>query len=147
MRTPAAIFSVASRRKFARASSGVAPSATHRNGSPTRAWYPLSPFGSISTGISMTRSSTRNSFVLISQRNGPVQRHGAVTDGSSFFRENSRQNAGDRLALDQLARLVQVVVDDRRRVDADRVVDRRQKLARMDRVLQRGRGCLVRLAP
>src|SRR5262245_14596017 len=31
---------------------------------------------------------------------------------------SSRQEAGDRLALDQFARLVQVVVDDRVRVDA-----------------------------
>ena len=42
-------------------------------------------------------------------------------------------------ALHQLARLVEVVVDDRLRVDADGVVDRRQQLARVDRVLERGR--------
>jgi hypothetical protein len=44
--------------------------------------------------------------------------------------------------LDQLAGLVEVVVDDRLRVDAEGVVDRRQQLAGMHRVLERGRGGL-----
>ena len=51
----------------------------------------------------------------------------------------SGEQVRHRLGLDQLARLVQVVVDDRVRVDADGVVDRRQQLAGMDRVLERGR--------
>src|SRR5206468_1271553 len=59
---------------------------------------------------------------------------------------DSAEDAGDRLALDQLARLVEVVVDDRVRLDPDAVVDRRQKLGRVDRVLDRGAGGLVRLA-
>ena len=39
----------------------------------------------------------------------------------------------------QLAGLVQVVVDDRVRLDAEGVINRGQKLARMDRIFQRGR--------
>ena len=46
-------------------------------------------------------------------------------------------------ALDQLARLVQVVVDDRVAGRCRRVVDRRQQLGRVDRVLDRGRAGLV----
>src|SRR6266404_4336629 len=61
--------------------------------------------------------------------------------------DSLRQDAGDGLALDQLARLVEVVVDDGVRIEADAVVDGRPQLARMDRVLQRRRGRLVRLAP
>ena len=52
----------------------------------------------------------------------------------------SGEEPGHGLGLDQLAGLVQVVVDDRLRVDAEGVVDRRQQLAGMDRVVQRGRG-------
>src|SRR5205809_6307059 len=58
----------------------------------------------------------------------------------------SSQNTRNRLRLYQLARLVQVVVHDRVRVDADAVVDCGQQLLWVDRVLQRsGRG-LVGLA-
>src|SRR5262249_52994693 len=52
----------------------------------------------------------------------------------------------DDVALHQLARLVQVVVHDGPRGGADAVVDRRQQLARVDRVLQRRRRGLVRPA-
>ena len=48
-----------------------------------------------------------------------------------------RKQRRDRLRLHQLARLVEVVVDDRLRVDADGVVDRRQEFDRMDRVFER----------
>ena len=47
---------------------------------------------------------------------------------------NSREEPGHGVGLDQLAGLVQVVVDDRGRVDAEGVVDRRQQLAGVDRV-------------
>src|SRR5262249_15563155 len=58
----------------------------------------------------------------------------------------SPEDAADHLALDQLARLVEVVIDDRVRLDPDAVVDRRQQFGRVDRVLDRGAGGLVRLA-
>src|SRR5258708_5109703 len=38
-----------------------------------------------------------------------------------------------RLALHHLARLIEMVVDDRAGVDSDGVIDRRQQLRRMDR--------------
>ena len=44
---------------------------------------------------------------------------------------------GDRLGFDQLAWLVEVVVDDRLRVDAERVVNRRQQFARVYRIFDR----------
>src|SRR5437016_546724 len=59
----------------------------------------------------------------------------------------SNEDARHRLALDEQARLLQVILDDGRRIDADAVIDRRQQFARMHRVLQRRRTGLVRLAP
>jgi hypothetical protein len=50
------------------------------------------------------------------------------------------------LALDELTRLVQVVVDDRGRIDADTVINRRQDIERMDGVLDRRRRGLVRFS-
>src|SRR5437588_8530793 len=61
-------------------------------------------------------------------------------------RPRSSEDAADNLALDKLARLVQVVVLDGAWVDADRVVDRRQQVLRVHRVFQWGRRGLVRLA-
>src|SRR5262249_38491464 len=55
-----------------------------------------------------------------------------------------RQNPANHTPLHQLARLVEVVVHDRLGVDADAVVDRRQQVLRVDRVLQRRRGGAVR---
>src|SRR5262249_18361493 len=56
------------------------------------------------------------------------------------------QDPRNHFALDQLPRLIEVVVDQSARVNADAVVDRGQQLGRMDRVFQRGAGGLVRLA-
>ena len=47
------------------------------------------------------------------------------------------EQLGDRLGFDQLAWLVEVVVDDRLRVDAERVVNRRQQFARVYRIFDR----------
>ena len=47
----------------------------------------------------------------------------------------SGKQLGCRFGFDQLAGLVEVVIDDRRRVDAEAVVDRGQQLAGMDRVV------------
>ena len=51
----------------------------------------------------------------------------------------SAEQPGHGVGLDQLAGLVEVVVDDRGRVDAEGVVDRRQQLAGVDRVVDAGR--------
>src|SRR5215831_16272022 len=56
-----------------------------------------------------------------------------------------REQPRDGLALDQFARLVEVVVDDRLRVDAERVVDGRQQLGRVDGVGTGTGAGLVRL--
>ena len=60
--------------------------------------------------------------------------HRLEADADRGLREQRRH----RLRLHQLARLVEVVVDDRLRVDAERVVDRRQQLGRVDRVSSSG---------
>lgn len=44
----------------------------------------------------------------------------------------------NHIALHQFTRLVEVVVRDRVRVDAQAVVDRGEQFARMDRVVERG---------
>src|SRR3954467_10511926 len=84
----------------------------------------------------------------IRKTNGPPPPHRrwrpvASCDG---FSPISGEESADGLGLDQLARLLEVVIDDRRRVDAEGVVDRRQQFARVDRVFQRGRPGLIRLA-
>src|SRR5262249_36574459 len=71
---------------------------------------------------------------------------GALVFPSLAYALGSANNPPDHTPLHQLARLVQVVVDDRLRVDADRVVDSRQEIGRVDRVFQRGAGRLVALA-
>src|SRR5207237_9130554 len=53
---------------------------------------------------------------------------------------------GIDLALHELSRLLEVVVHDRRRVNAHAVVDGGEQLAWVDRVFQRRRGGLVRFA-
>src|SRR5437588_5943642 len=58
----------------------------------------------------------------------------------------SAQDAGDHFALHQFARLVEVVVHDGPGVNPDAVVNRGEKVLRIDRVLQRRRRGLVRLA-
>src|SRR5438132_8519431 len=58
----------------------------------------------------------------------------------------SAQDSGYHFSLDQLARLVEVVVHYRARIQPDTVVNGRQQVAGVDRVFQRGRGRLVRLA-
>jgi hypothetical protein len=50
----------------------------------------------------------------------------------------SAEQPRDVLRLDQLARLVEVIVNDRRRVDPEGVVDRRQELAGVHRGLNGG---------
>ena len=50
---------------------------------------------------------------------------------------NSRKQCLDALGLDEFAGLIQVVVDDRVRIDAHGVIDRRQNLRRVDGVFQR----------
>jgi hypothetical protein len=50
---------------------------------------------------------------------------------------DSRKQSRSRLRFDQLAWLVQVVVHNRLRADAERMVDRRQDLGRVDRIFQR----------
>src|SRR5437660_2516157 len=57
-----------------------------------------------------------------------------------------RQYPAHDLPLHQLARLVQVVVHDGVRVDADRVIDGRQEVLGVDRVVERGGGGVVRAA-
>ena len=56
------------------------------------------------------------------------------------------EQACEGLGLDQLAGLVQVVVDHRIRIDANGVIDGREQLAGMDRVLHGSRAGLVGLA-
>ena len=58
----------------------------------------------------------------------------------------SREDGCHGLPLDQLARLVEVVVDDRIRLDADRVVDGGEQFRRVYRMFDRGAGGLVALA-
>src|SRR5204862_1130441 len=58
-------------------------------------------------------------------------------NGSSKQRRN-------RLRLDQFARLVEVIVNDRMRINAKRVIHRRQDLNRMHRILSRRRTRRVR---
>src|SRR5579875_729883 len=53
-------------------------------------------------------------------------------------RSGSGEQPGDGVGLDQLAGLVEVVEDDRGRVDPEGVVDRGQQLAGVDRIRQRG---------
>src|SRR5262249_28082177 len=74
-----------------------------------------------------------------------------ITGPVPFFADRGkalvlRQDLGKDIALDQLARLVQVVVHNGARVDADAVVNGSQEVGRVDRVLQRGGSGLVRLA-
>src|SRR5688500_2966095 len=66
--------------------------------------------------------------------------------GGTGFLNELREQPRHHLRLHQLARLVEVVVDQRVRVDAEAVVDRRQHLAGVDRVLARPGGGAVRLA-
>ena len=47
----------------------------------------------------------------------------------------SSEKSGDRLCLDKFARLIEVVQNDRVRIDSQRVVDRGEHLGRMDRIL------------
>ena len=60
--------------------------------------------------------------------------------------ESSAPQVRDDLSLYQLARLIEVIADLHVRVDAERVVDGRQQIVRMHRLLLRRRGRRVRLA-
>ena len=70
----------------------------------------------------------------------------SVVDVVDAGSKRSGEQPGDGVGLDQLAGLVEVVEDDRGRVDAEGVVDRGQQLAGVDRVGERGGAGLVRLA-
>ena len=73
---------------------------------------------------------------------GPAKAVASCPDPTSA----SSKQAGHRLGLDQFSRLVEVVVDDRIGRDAEGVVDGRQKLVRVYRVLLWGRA-LASLLP
>ena len=68
------------------------------------------------------------------KKGGPVQK------GPPLWTVRKNHGSGkdprDREALHQFARLVQVVVNDRGRVDPDAVVNRREQFAGVNRVLQ-----------
>src|SRR5205085_12663718 len=56
------------------------------------------------------------------------------------------ENPANHLALDKFPRLIQVVVHNRAGIDADAVINSREQVLGVDRVLQRRGGSLIRLA-
>src|SRR5690348_16287650 len=75
----------------------------------------------------------------------PRERHKCAVPAANPFRELSEQR-GNLLRLHQLARLVEVIVNDRFRIDPDRVIDGREQFRRVHRVDFRARARGVTLA-
>lgn len=72
------------------------------------------------------------------KRKGRLQNELQPAFGFRSDANRSGKQSRDVFGFDEFSRLVQVIVDNRLRVDAERVVHRREQFSGMDRITQRG---------